>query len=294
MSEKLDVIISEKPGLYSIENFESLKSTLEEYTKQYVDAAFNCEDKNERLFAKGICAELRSMKEVIESKRKSIKKSCLEPYNVLDAKCKELTGMIDTATEGIDKQLKSYEAARQARKKEQIEKMFKKIIGDDLAEYVSLDEIFDKKWLNATASESSIKQSIEFHTTVFRDQLDTIRQMPEDVQQTVLPIWISTKDMSAVMRKVTEFNEQKARILEAERERRESEERKKPENSATETPKGVAVIDDGFADIPDFDESEEESAGKTVLFRVTGSPEELEEVRFCLNSIGLTFEEMEV
>ena len=95
MAEKLDVIITERPGLYSIENFESLKETLQEYTRQYVGAQFDCDDKESRKMAKDICADLRKMKGTIEDRRKDIKKRCLEPYNVLEQKCKELTTMID-------------------------------------------------------------------------------------------------------------------------------------------------------------------------------------------------------
>jgi len=303
MAEKLDVIITERPGLYSIENFESLKETLQEYTRQYVGAQFDCEDKESRKMAKDICADLRKMKGTIEDRRKDIKKRCLEPYNVLEQKCKELTTMIDKTTDGIDQQLKAYEADRQAKKRFQIEKVFSTLVSGDLEGFVTLDEIFDKKWLNATVSIGSVSEMISLTLSGFEEQLDLIKQMPEDVQQAVLPVWKETKDMTAVTKKVTEFNEQKARILEAERARREAEERAKfeqevrqkvqNEQKIEELQQKAVDLNDGYMDIPDFGDFPENNL-KTVWFRVTGNPEELDELRAYLNSIGLPFEEKEV
>ena len=303
MAEKLDVIITERPGLYSIENFESLKETLQEYTKQYVGAQFDCEDKESRKMAKDICADLRKMKGTIEDRRKDIKKRCLEPYNALEQKCKELTTMIDKTTDGIDQQLKAYEADRQAKKRFQIEKVFSTLVSGDLEGFVTLDEIFDKKWLNATVSIGSVSEMISLTLSGFEEQLDLIKQMPEDVQQAVLPVWKETKDMTAVTKKVTEFNEQKARILEAERARREAEERAKfeqevrqkvqNEQKIEELQQKAVDLNDGYMDIPDFGDVPENNL-KTVWFRVTGNPEELDELRAYLNSIGLPFEEKEV
>lgn len=303
MAEKLDVIITERPGLYSIDNFESLKETLQEYTKQYVGAQFDCADKESRKLAKDICADLRKMKGTIEDRRKDIKKRCLEPYNVLEQKCRELTAMIDKTTDGIDQQLKAYEADRQAQKRSQIEKVFSTLVSGDLEGYVTLDEIFDKKWLNATVLIGSISESIALILSGFTEQLDLIKRMPEDVQQVVLPVWRETKDMTAVTKKVTEFNEQKARILETERVRREAEERARfeqevrqkiqNEQKIEDLQKKVEDLNDGYMDIPDFGDVPENEL-RTVWFRVTGNPEELDGLRAYLNSVGLPFEEKEV
>ena len=303
MAERLDVIITERPGLYSIENFESLKETLQEYTRQYVGAQFDCEDKESRKLAKDICADLRKMKGTIEGRRKEIKERCLEPYNVLEQKCKELTTIIDKTTDGIDGQLKAYEADRQARKREQIEKVFSTLVSGDLEGYITLDEIFDKKWLNATVSIGSVSEMISLTLSGFEEQLDLIKQMPEDVQQAVLPVWEKTKDMTAVTKKVTEFNEQKARILEAERTRREAEERVRFEQEvrqkiqnelhAEEQEKEAVDSNTGFMDIPDFDDVPENNM-KTVWFKVTGNPDEIDGIRIYLNSVGLPFVEKEV
>ena len=303
MAEKLDVIITERPGLYSIDNFESLKETLQEYTRQYIGAQFDCEDKESRKLAKDICADLRKMKATIEDKRKEIKKSCLEPYNVLEKKCKELTAMIDKTTDGIGQQLNAYEAERQARKREQIEKAFNTLVSGKLEGYVTLDEIFDKKWLNATVTIGSITEVMSLTLATYTDQLETIRKMPEDVQQAVLPIWKATKDMTAVTGKVAEYNEQKARILEAERERQAAAERAKIEEEVRKSVKQeqqledlkqkATDLNDGYMEIPDFGDVPENDL-KTVWFRVTGNPDELDQLRLCLNSMGLPFEEKEV
>ena len=303
MTEKLDVIITERPGLYSIDNFEELKEALQEYTRQYLEAQFDCSDDESRKVAKGICADLRKMKDTIESRRKEIKKSCLEPYTILETKCKELTSLIDKATIGIDTQLKEYEAQRRAQKKERIKEIFDDVAGEDLKEYVSMDEFFDDKWLNAKVSASSIRESIEFHIAALRDQLEAIRQMPDDVQQAVIPVWKTTKDMTAIAKKVTEFNEQKERILEAERKRREEAEREKAEQvirneimqeqKIEELQQKAVDLDDGYMEIPDFGDVPANDL-KTVWFRITGNPEELDSIRVYLTSLGVPFEEKEV
>ena len=305
MEERLDVIITERPGLYSIENFEALKGKLQEYTQRYVGAQFDCEKKESRVMAKNICADLRTMKKTIEDRRKEIKKSCLEPYNILENKCKELTGLIDYATEGIDRQLKDYEQRRREQKREKIRKIFDKEISDALKPFITMDEIFDEKWLNATCTEKSITEEIASTLHRYQEQYETISSMSEDVRDAVLPIWKATKDMTQVTRRATEFSEQKARILAAERERREAAEKEKleaqirkevtREKEAEQQKAADETVqpDDWYMDIPDFGDVPANNL-KTVLFRVIGNPDELEELRCFLDSLGLPYEESEV
>jgi len=299
--EKLEVMVVEKPGLYSIKNFEALKTKIEEYTSQYTGATFDCEDKDSRQMAKAICTELRSTKNTIETKRKAVKASCMEPYNDFADKCKELTGMIDKTTDGIDSQLKTYEEGRKKAKLEKIRDMFDSGISDDLKPHLKFEQVMKPEWLNATASMKSIEESMSFSVSVAKEELKTINTMPEDVRAGALAVWDDCHEMVKVTEFVSNFQKQKEAILEQQHQKEIEQARRdavvqmrqeEARKAEIDELKKKAEHDEGFMQIPDFDD-DEQSPMRSVWFRVTGTEDDIKSVRTALDSFGIPYEEKE-
>lgn len=309
METQINVI--EKPGIYEITGYDELKATLSDYVSQYADAKFDCTKKESRQAAKGIMADLRSKKAQIEDKRKEIKKSALNPYNEFADKCKELTGMIDKTVSGIDKQLKDWDAEQKEKKQESLEKKFGELTSPDFRELVPFSYVLDQKWLNQSTSTTKATSEMVQKIHKAKEEIASIEVLPETEKEFALATYKSTHDMNAVMLKLADFrkaieadrkrrDEEARRQAEEERRRIEAEAQKKAEEKAEQLYKErieqkEEPPKENFLEIPDMDIPEETPTEETksIWFKITGTPDELEQVRIFLNSIGLEYLERE-
>ena len=81
--------------------------------------------------------------------RKRIKKVYMDPYNKFESQVKEVIALIDKPIGLIDKQIKEVEENKKVQKRAEIEKLFGEI---GFQSFVTLEKIWDSKWLNATVS----------------------------------------------------------------------------------------------------------------------------------------------
>lgn len=87
--------------------------------------------------------------------------------------------IVDDASGTIDKQIKEFELKEQEEKKEQIKVIFNSCIGD-LKEIVSLDTIFNPRWLNKTYSNKKIQEDINHIVVKTHDDLKIIDSQISD------------------------------------------------------------------------------------------------------------------
>jgi 2-hydroxy-3-keto-5-methylthiopentenyl-1-phosphate phosphatase len=98
-----------------IENLEALKAELTPKLDYYNNLVVT-EDSIKA--AKTDKANLNKLRTAIEDQRKSIKKQYLEPYNLLEAQCKEVVALIDAQIKAIDGQIKAFEEIEKKQKYE--------------------------------------------------------------------------------------------------------------------------------------------------------------------------------
>lgn len=163
--------------------------------------------------AKADRAKLNKLKEAIEKKRKEIKAECLAPYNAFEKQVKEIVSMIDAPMLAIDGQIKEFETARKAEKMEEIGAYYKANAAD-IIDLVPFEQIFDPKWLNATASMKGIKEEIDKTATRISGDITIIKSMALDCESAVLSRYIATLDMSEAMAEKTRFEDEQKRIEE--------------------------------------------------------------------------------
>ena len=104
--------------------------------------------------AKSDRAKLNKLKSAFEDKRKEMKKICLAPYEKFEKECKEITSMIDEASNSIDVQVKDCEEIKKQKKYSEIEEYYNSLERPD---YITLESVLNPKWANATVSTESIK-----------------------------------------------------------------------------------------------------------------------------------------
>lgn len=121
-------------------------------------------------------ADLNKLRTAFESERKRLKKVCMEPYNLFEQQVKEAVALIDEPIQLIDSQLYELEERRKQQKKKDIEALFDTI---GFQTFVTLDNIFDQKWLNASVSIGKIEEQMKSIMYKIGTDVATIGNLPE-------------------------------------------------------------------------------------------------------------------
>lgn len=198
-------------------NYEELKTQLASKLEEYKGLVYTDEQITE---AKKDKASLNKLRAAIETKRKEVKARCLAPYQVFETQIKEIVGMIDEPIALIDSQIKEYDAKEQERKKEEIKEAFDAV---GFGSYVTLEKVWNPRWLNKSYSLKQIKQDLHDLQTRIDEETHTINSsLPDEYRDVAIQYYAKSLDLSAALAKAAEvkrINEEAARR----REEREAE-----------------------------------------------------------------------
>lgn len=215
-------------------NFKEVKEWLEKSMEPYTSMVFTESSISD---ARHTRANLRKISAAIDAQRKTIKKEWMRPYEIYEAKCKELTGIVDNAVTNIDGQIKEMENAEKMAKRDRLETLFSEQSAD-VAEYIRFEDIFDSKWLNATFAETDAANAIVAKIEETRDGLDAIRGMESPYEAAMLSEFAKSHSLAKAMAEGKRLES----IQRAEEERRRREEEAKAVTlSDPETPTESAV-----------------------------------------------------
>lgn len=214
-------------------NFEETKAWLTENLEPLRTMAVTPESAAQ---AKQYRAAVRKVRDRIDESRKMAKAAALEAYSNFETKCKELTALCEEAANALDVQIKAMEEAAKQEKKNRLAEYFAQVVGD-MAEWLTFDDCFNPKWLNATCAESTAWMDINAAIDRSRADLNAIRALHSEFETTLLDEYTRTRNISAVLVKNETLGRMKA--AEEERKRKEAEAAAKYE-AALEESKRVA------------------------------------------------------
>ena len=171
---------SEESGfLKAIEwNYEELKAELSQKLEDYKGLVYTEEQIKE---AKADRAKLNALATAIDSKRKEIKKQCLQPYEAFEAQIKDLLALIKEPVSLIDTQIKDFEEEKKKKKLEEVKALYEKLkdaAGEEL-EFVDFEQIFEEKFLNASISLKMVETVISNKFNSIKCNLKTIADLKE-------------------------------------------------------------------------------------------------------------------
>ena len=186
-----------EPQVQSIEiqNFEELKAELTESLKKYENLSYT---EDQLSMAKKDRAKLNAFKNALDDRRKEIKKQCLEPYEAFEVQAKELIAMVNEPIKAIDTQIKDYESIKKQEKREAIQQYFDDAVGD-LFQILTLDKIFNDKWLNTSTSMASIKKDINEAIQKVQNELLVIGSYESEFVPMMRAHYMEHLDLSAAI-----------------------------------------------------------------------------------------------
>lgn len=213
---------SEENGfLKAIEwNYEELKAELSQKLEDYKGLVYTEEQIKE---AKADRAKLNALATAIDSKRKEIKKQCLQPYEAFEAQIKDLLALIKEPVSLIDTQIKDFEEEKKKKKLEEVKELFEKLkteAGEEL-EFISFEQVFEDKFLNASTSLKQVETVINNIFNSVKCNLKTIAEL-KDYTFEATEVYKETLNLNTALEKA-KYMVNIAEKKKAEEERKEQE-----------------------------------------------------------------------
>lgn len=204
-------------------NYEELKAEIETRCEYYETAIYT--EANIRQ-AKDDKAMLNKLKKALNDERIRREKEYMQPFNDFKAKVNELIGIIDKPVGIIDSQVKAFEEQQKAFKKAEIETYWmEQVDAEKIHPELTLEMIFDSKWLNASVALSKVKEEINFAADNFKANIQILENLPEfafEAKQT----YISTLDLQKAIAEANRLAEMAKKKAAAEELKKALEEEK--------------------------------------------------------------------
>lgn len=270
-------------------NNEELKAEIAEKMQEYKSLAFTEETIKE---AKADRAKLNKLRTAFEDERKRIKKLCMAPYDEFEKQVKELIALIDEPIQMIDSQIKEVEQKRREEKRQKIEELFACI---GFQTFVTLDKIWDDKWLNASVTLGKIEEQMKSRMYQIGNDVLTIQNLPEFSFE-AMEVYKKTLDLTMAIREGQRLSEiQKCKAAyEEEQRRKAAEAQNRTQAIQAETP--PAQLEKGRAEELEGAVQQEERQEAQVFkmdFRVWGTKDQLMGLRQYLIDNKIKFGKVE-
>ncbi len=227
--EEISVVVQQEVGSISW-NFEEIKKNLKDQLEVFKSTVYTDETIQS---AKSDTAMLRKLAKEIEDRRKEVKAKCMEPYSKIEAQAKELTALIDEPIKAITAQINEYEERRKKMVKEKIDaywRLRREALPNDIQDK-AFDKLYDNRWLNATCTMKTWKDAIDAGIEGILNDIETIKSFKSEFEEDVMAVYKAQMNLQPAIMKMNMLNEQRDRILEMERKKKEEAERKAAEEA---------------------------------------------------------------
>lgn len=202
----LKLVISPLKKMEAIKfNYEELKGGLQESLKKYQNLVYTSQNIKE---AKDDRATLNALKKSLNDEKIKIKKEFEVPYKDFEDKIKELIELVDKPASEIDKQVKIFEEAEKAKKRESIENIYAENIGS-YADLIPLQQIYDSCWENKTYKETDIKKEIQDIVKKADSDIKVIAELKSEFEFQIKDTYFRTLDLGQALVEKQRLEKQK-------------------------------------------------------------------------------------
>lgn len=202
----LKLVISPLKKMEAIKfNYEELKGGLQESLKKYQNLIYTSQNIKE---AKDDRATLNALKKSLNDEKIKIKKEFEVPYKDFEDKIKELIELVDKPASEIDKQVKIFEEAEKAKKRESIENIYAENIGS-YADLIPLQQIYDSRWENKTYKETDIKKEIQDIVKKADNDIKVIAELKSEFEFQIKDTYFRTLDLGQALVEKQRLEKQK-------------------------------------------------------------------------------------
>ena len=267
-----------------------MKAQISEFREGYADAIIQTDEDYKA--AKKDRAEINAVLKKISDQRIQVKKAVMKPYEVFEKELKDAQSDLEDIQKKIASTIKEYEDEQSEKKLNWIKDVFSRAIEGKDMDFLTLERIFDKKWMNKSSKEEDVEKAINARVDTIYNNLLWIAEVEDTtIRATARRQYEETLEFGAIVRLVADIKrrreEEEKKAQEARDESRQNDlealrNRLNSPNEATSTPPDVSV--------PDSDEnaSEAEIQRYFSAFCVRGTAEQIMRLRESAADIGLS------
>ena len=289
MEFKLITDLTQLPQVVEF-NAEELKAELEEKLTYYTNLVVTEDAIRE---AKSDRAKLSKLRDVIDTKRKEVKKACLAPYEAFETQCREIIGMISEPIASIDEQIKVFDQKELDAKHAELEKHFASaMVGCDLP--IELDKILNPKWQNKTMKIDSLRKEITECIDQIKDDVNGIKYAYGSTPHldAVLKCYYSGYDAGAAHVYANQLIDAQHKREEEQRKRDEEQQARNAQQPPVEPvqhePSNVTIAQ--VEPVQSQSDTSQSERIYTCRFQVKGTREQIRSARDHMIQIGLHIE----
>ena len=155
-------------NIVKLDNFEGLKKQYQEKIKKYQNLVVT-EDAIAQ--AKKDRANLNQKIKQINDLKKNVKKDVI---GLFENQCKEIMDIIELGVKNIDTQVKDFEQREKDLKKENVEKLFSEL---ELHEAITLEKVWNEKWVNKGYTLKEIEQELLGINEKFKEDYEVLESV---------------------------------------------------------------------------------------------------------------------
>lgn len=168
-----DLVVTYSPSVISA-NFDALEAHVRAKVADYEGAKYDLTKDDSIKEAKHDCSYLNGLKSEIEERRKAVKREYNKPLAAFEKRCKEITSIIDGASDGIKAQLDEAEERRKAGARAALEAHYREF-AELLSPVVPYERLHDDRWLNKSFGEAKAKKALEEKVSAVARDWDTLK-----------------------------------------------------------------------------------------------------------------------
>lgn len=157
-------------------NFEELKAGVMEKTQAFKNMVYTPDDIKA---AKADRAELNRLKKSLNDERISRQKTYMVPFDAFKKQVDEVIAIIDEAVKNVDEQVKVFEDKAKEEKEHQLREKFAEV---NTLDWLQFDQVFNSKWLNASATISSIVDEMNILIETIKANLNSLKGLPYEFE----------------------------------------------------------------------------------------------------------------
>jgi len=286
-SEQLDFSVDYQPTKIVINNQDKLERALKAYVNKYSGLVVSEQTLKDD---KKVKKELNSLKKQLNSKRIEIHKMFDQPYTDFKSNIDGMISQIDEVVNPIDEGISKFEEQQKQQRLEDV----KAEIAEMAPKYdVSIDEVeIEDTWLNKSLSK--IKR-----TKAIADNMAYVRDQKQELANSILAVtkyadskdiepsgWVEQLKQGQELTYVLQAIDHAAQAKSDEAEQaKKREEYQKSIDAVTQEKVGTKVVDKNTGEII--------SDSRMVVLKITGSLQDLYDVRHFLDDHGIKFERVQ-
>lgn len=222
-----DLVVTYSPSVISA-NFDALEAHVRAKVADYEGAKYDLTKDESIKEAKHDRSYLNGLKSEIEERRKAVKREYNKPLAAFEKRCKEITSIIDGASDGIKAQLDEAEERRRAGARAALEAHYREF-AELLSPVVPYERLHDDRWLNKSFGEAKAKKALEDKVSAAARDWDTLKAQRDSMAhyEVAERELFRTLDLGSALNAARAADEEDARIA-AMREAVESEPAPRP------------------------------------------------------------------